>query len=107
MSDVANQKNLIDAFEVAKSFKLGGREVVGVARANFSIVDGSFTIIHGPSGSGKTTLLNLLTGLDQPTRGKVLYEGSNVYDLSEAELAHFRARTMGIVHQTSYWVKSL
>lgn len=103
----ANQTTLIDVFGVAKSFRLGGREVVGVAEANFSIVDGSFTVIHGPSGSGKTTLLNLLTGLDQPTRGKVLYEGSDIYDLSEAELAHFRARTMGIVHQTSYWVKSL
>src|SRR5690606_21143894 len=107
MKDINSQKALIDAFGVTKSFKVGDREIVGIAQATFSVADGSFTIIYGPSGSGKTTLLNILTGLDQPTKGKVLYEGSNIYDLSEAELAHFRARTMGIVYQTSYWVKSL
>lgn len=98
---------LIDAIGVVKRFKVGEREMAGVRKADFTIADGSFTIIYGPSGSGKTTLLNTLTGLDRPTEGRVLYEGSSVYDLSEAELAHFRARTMGIVYQASHWVKSL
>lgn len=107
MNDVTSQKVLIDALGISKDFKVGERTVTGIQQANFAIADGSFTIIYGPSGSGKTTLLNMLTGLDEPSQGSVLYEGSNIYDLTEAELAHFRARTMGIVYQTSYWVKSL
>lgn len=103
----ASPKILISAQDINKHFKVGERNVTGVSHANFTIADGSFTIIYGPSGSGKTTLLNTLTGLDQPTEGTVLYEGGDIYGMTEAELAHFRARTMGIVHQTSYWVKSL
>lgn len=103
----ASQKVLISALGISKYFKVGERKVTGVDHANFTIADGSFTIVYGPSGSGKTTLLNTLTGLDKPTEGEILYEGSDIYGMTEAELAHFRARTMGIVYQTSYWVKSL
>ncbi len=107
MNDIARQKLLIEARGIVKNFHLGERTVAGTKQASFSIPDGSFTVIHGPSGSGKTTLLNVLTGLDEPSEGTVLYQGTNLYDLPESELAHFRARTMGIVYQTSYWVKSL
>ncbi len=100
-------RTLISARNLSKHFNVGERNITGVNHADFTIDDGSFTIIYGPSGSGKTTLLNTLTGLDQPTEGSVLYEGGDIYGMTEAELAHFRARTMGIVHQTSYWVKSL
>jgi putative ABC transport system ATP-binding protein len=107
MNDITKQKLLIEARGIVKNFRLADRTVAGTKQASFSIPDGSFTVIHGPSGSGKTTLLNILTGLDEPSEGVVLYQGTNLYDLPESELAHFRARTMGIVYQTSYWVKSL
>jgi macrolide transport system ATP-binding/permease protein len=107
MKDVKLAKILIRAQSICKDFIVGERRVQGIKSADFVILDGSFTIIHGPSGSGKTTLLNILTGLDKPTTGTVEYQGKNIYELNEAELAHFRARTMGIVYQTSYWVKSL
>ena len=107
MSSVAKQRALIEARGIVKNFHLGDRVVAGIKQASFSILDGSFTVIHGPSGSGKTTLLNILTGLDEPSEGSVLYQGKDLYELSEPDLAHFRARTMGIVYQTSYWVRSL
>ena len=107
MNDVFDQKPLIQADKVSKDFYSGNRVIAGIREASFTISDGSFTVIHGPSGSGKSTLLNILTGLDEPTKGTVLYQGKNIYDLSEQELAHFRARTMGIVYQSNYWVKSL
>ena len=107
MNGITKQRLLIEARGVVKNFPLGDRTVVGTRQASFDIPEGSFTVIHGPSGSGKTTLLNIITGLDEPSKGVVLYQGANLYDLPESELAHFRARTMGIVYQTSYWVKSL
>lgn len=107
MNDIAEQSILIEASGVSKRFSLGNRAIDGIRSANFAIADGSFTVVYGPSGSGKTTLLNILTGLDEPSEGTVLYQGRNIYDLDEQELAHFRARTMGIVYQSNYWVKSL
>lgn len=107
MRDASEQTVLIEARDVRKQFTVGDRQVAGIQKADFQIIDGSFTVIHGPSGSGKTTLLNILTGLDQPTEGTVLYMGKDIYGLGEQELAHFRARVMGIVYQSNYWVKSL
>jgi putative ABC transport system ATP-binding protein len=71
------------------------------------IPDGSFTIIYGPSGSGKTNLLDTLIGLNTPTSGKVFYEGKDLYTMKANERAFFRAHTMGVVRQSSNWVRSL
>lgn len=98
---------LITASRVSQSVTLNERSLNILKNASFTIDDGSFTIIHGPSGSGKTTLLNTITGLAKPTTGSVHYLGKDIYNLSEAELAHFRARTMGVVYQSNYWVRSL
>lgn len=60
---------------------------------------GEFVTILGPSGSGKTTLLNLLSGLDSPTGGKILFEGTELNTLSDDELCEFRRHDIGIVFQ--------
>ena len=104
---VSSQSPLIVARDVSRSFTSVNGTVDAITSANFDIPDGSFTIVYGPSGSGKSTLLNCLVGLDAPTRGTVLYEGRNLYDMTANERAYFRAYTMGMVYQTSYWVKSL
>jgi putative ABC transport system ATP-binding protein len=56
--------------------------------------------VVGRSGSGKTTLLNLLSGLDQPTQGKVVFQGSNLSTLSESELVELRRRKIAFVFQS-------
>ncbi|MDZ7639661.1 MAG: ABC transporter ATP-binding protein [Bryobacterales bacterium] len=56
----------------------------------------------GESGAGKSTLLYLLGGLDRPTSGKILYEGSDITRLNERRLAEFRNQTLGFVWQTHY-----
>ena len=53
----------------------------------------------GPSGSGKTTSLTLVNGLDRTTSGEVLYDGTNIYDMNDDELADMRLRHMGTVFQ--------
>ena len=60
---------------------------------------GRFVALMGPSGSGKSTLLNILAGLDRPTEGEVTVAGERLNDLSEDELAAFRARHVGFVFQ--------
>jgi putative ABC transport system ATP-binding protein len=53
----------------------------------------------GPSGSGKSTLLNLIAGLDRPSSGKAVVAGSNLAEMSDRELAKFRARHIGFIFQ--------
>lgn len=85
-----------------------GEEVIRpITDASFQLMESSFNIIYGPSGSGKSTLLNILTGLQRPTNGTVLFDDHDVYSLTSDELAFFRATRLGIVYQTNYWVKSL
>ncbi len=98
---------LIQATDIQQDFKVGDEVITPLKRANFEITENSFNIIYGPSGSGKSTLLNVLTGLQKPTGGKVLFEDRELYSLKPDELAHFRASRIGIVYQTNYWVKSL
>lgn len=102
-----SSQNIINAKNVSRRFVTPAGYVDAVKNASFSIPEGSFTIIYGPSGSGKTTLLNMLIGLDAPTGGNITYEGKDMYSMPVDSRAYFRAHTMGMVQQTSYWVKSL
>lgn len=65
----------------------------------FSIERGEFVAIMGPSGSGKSTLLHILGMLDRPTGGEYSFEGRPVAQLSDEELARFRAKKLGFVFQ--------
>ena len=66
---------------------------------SFSIPAGSLFAINGPSGSGKSTLLNLLTGIDRPSSGRILFEGRELRNMSENRLAKWRGHHIGIVFQ--------
>jgi len=103
----SNQKVIIDVSGVNQSFQIGDEKVDILKDLNFQLKDKTFNIIYGPSGSGKSTLLNILTGLQKPSTGKVLFAGKALYDLTPDQLAHFRANEIGIVYQQNFWVKSL
>lgn len=66
---------------------------------SFSVAAGEFVAIVGSSGSGKSTLLHLMGGVDRPTSGTVLLNGSDMYARSDNELAVLRRREVGIVYQ--------
>ena len=63
------------------------------------IYEGEVVVIIGPSGSGKSTLLHLLSGLDRPTSGSILYDGNDIYGLGDKALSAFRRRHIGFIFQ--------
>lgn len=93
--------------DIEQSFKVGEETIKVLHRSSFTIQPRSFNIIFGPSGSGKSTLLNVLSGIQKPTSGKVLYGGKDIYAYKAEQRAYFRAKEIGVVYQTNYWVNSL
>ena len=89
----------IEANELSKIYGEGESRVTALDRATFQIMPGDFISITGPSGSGKSTLLHLLSGLDQPTSGRLTYDGQNIYSLSDRERSALRRRSIGFVFQ--------
>ena len=77
----------------------GAVPVKAVNGIDLTISEGEFTALKGPSGCGKTTLLNLLGGLDQPTSGSILIDGTDITALSDNELIDFRLHNIGFVFQ--------
>ncbi len=75
-------------------------ETTALADINLQVAAGEFVAIMGPSGCGKSMLLNTLGTVDRPTGGQYLFDGRDLATESEAELAQFRARTLGFVFQS-------
>jgi putative ABC transport system ATP-binding protein len=90
---------LIRLRHVSKSYYRGGQQVPVLADINFDIQRGDFLGLMGPSGSGKSTLLNLIAGIDKPSAGAVWVDGIDITQLSEGELADWRAASVGFVFQ--------
>lgn len=86
--------------EVVKSYRLDTVEVPVLQGINLLIRPGHFTVLLGPSGSGKTTLLNLIGCIDRADMGKVVVAGQDVADMSDDELADFRAANIGFIFQS-------
>lgn len=91
--------NLISVSNLSKTFSSPGGALDILKDINLEINKGDMTALMGPSGVGKSTLLHILGTLDRPTSGKVLYEGSDVFDLKDDALAGFRSRMIGFIFQ--------
>jgi putative ABC transport system ATP-binding protein len=89
---------LVELREVSKVYG-GERPHVALDRVSVEIPSGEVTAVMGPSGSGKSTLLNVIGGLDRPTSGSAIVDGTDLGRLSEAGLARFRRMRVGIVFQ--------
>lgn len=82
-----------------KIYGEGEARVEAIKDISFTVNKGEFVAIIGPSGSGKSTLLHLLGGVDRPTNGKVIVDGTDLYQLDETKLAIFRRRQIGLIYQ--------
>ena len=90
---------MIQVEHLSKVYGKGENEVVALNDVSFSVKKGEFVAIIGPSGSGKSTLLHILGGVDRPTKGKVYFDGVDVYQQKEDQLAIFRRRQIGLIYQ--------
>ena len=93
-------KNMIECRNITKIYKGEAGETDALKGVSFVIEDGEFVAIMGPSGSGKSTLMHILGALDTPTSGEYLFEGKNVSEFSDDELADIRKNKIGFVFQS-------
>ena len=91
---------VLDTLCLTKVYGKGENKVEALNDINLSIEKGKFTAIIGPSGSGKSTLLHCIAGLDNPTSGKVLLNGEDIFKLSEEKLSILRRRKFGFIFQS-------
>jgi putative ABC transport system ATP-binding protein len=90
---------LVRIQQVSKNFRRGSEDIHVLDRLDLEVQQGEFLALMGPSGSGKSTLLNLIGGLDRATAGSVEIGGERIDQLSDRQLANWRARHVGFVFQ--------
>lgn len=91
---------MIKCQNISKSYFRGDLETKILQNISLEIKSGEFVAITGPSGSGKSTLMNIIGALDSPTGGQYFFDGKDVSNFSEDELALLRREKIGFVFQS-------
>ena len=91
---------IIEVKNLYKTYQETKIPVKAVNGIDISFEEGEFTAIVGPSGSGKTTFLNLVGGLDNPSKGEIFIDGTNIGDLKPRQLIDYRLNNIGFVFQS-------
>lgn len=98
-ASVSTGDALIRVEHLTKSITTKAQKTTLLSDLTFEVPTGSLFAVNGPSGSGKSTLLNMLTGIDRPTSGRVLFADQELRGRSENELARWRGQHVGIIFQ--------
>ena len=98
---------LVQAHDLTRKWGKGAHTQLGVDRVDLNIGHGELASIVGPSGSGKSTLGALIAGIDTPSSGSLVVDGTRVDSLSNDQLAKWRGRTVGIVFQDFHLIPTL
>jgi putative ABC transport system ATP-binding protein len=99
MTDNSKDNAIVSLQSVTRVYRQGEIRVTAVDDLSLDINRRDFAALCGPSGSGKTTVLNMIGGLDEPTRGRVLLEGRDLAGLSRSQLSAMRRDRIGFVFQ--------
>ena len=92
--------NILEVQNLCKTYGKGEAAVQALRNVTFSVHKGEFVAIVGESGSGKSTLLNVVGALDNPTAGKVLIDGKDIFSMPEKKLTVFRRQHIGFIFQS-------
>src|SRR5512133_2811467 len=90
---------LIELEDVVKVYETPAGSLTALKGVSLGVDGGEFVAVIGKSGSGTSTLANMITGIDRPTSGRVVIDGTAVHELSEGATAQWRGRTVGVVFQ--------
>src|SRR5205807_1217897 len=90
---------LVEIRNVTKEYHKGDQKITPLRDVTLDVGRGDFVSLMGASGSGKSTLLNLIAGIDRPSAGRVVVDGTDVGGLSRSRLAGWRAAHVGYVFQ--------
>ena len=90
---------ILQVRDLTKIYGKGDAAVSALGGVSFELNKGEFAAVVGAPGSGKSTLMHLIGGIDIPTSGSVIIDGSDIFKSDESELAVFRRRNIGIVYQ--------
>src|SRR5512136_969936 len=100
-------KNVVKAYPAQEAANGRGGEIRALDNISLQVAAGEWLAVMGPSGSGKSTLVNLMGCLDQPTAGEIWIHGSNISQMSPAELNRFRAEKIGFIFQQFHLIPYL
>ena len=102
-----DKDTMIEAIDVNKEYRRAGAIIRALADVSLTIKSGEFVIVQGPTGCGKSTLLNVLSGLDLPDSGKIIFDGENIARATEDRLSKIRRQKIGFVFQDFNLVPTL
>ena len=91
---------LVEIRDLTKQFRKGDEVITPLQEVDLEIERGDFVSLMGASGSGKSTLLNAIAGIDRPTSGEIIVNGTDVTKMSRGQLADWRAANIGYIFQT-------
>ncbi|MCR5618339.1 MAG: ABC transporter ATP-binding protein [Clostridiales bacterium] len=98
---------VMDIRDLCKTYVVDKRQINVLKNINLKVDEGEMVAIMGPSGSGKSTLLYSISGMDQPTSGTVVFDGTDITSVNGNELAGIRLDKMGFIFQQMYMMKNL
>lgn len=98
---------MIEVKDIIKSYGNGESRFQVLQGISLEIKDGDFVVILGASGSGKSTLLNVISGLERPDSGKVIYDTTDITALSDDKLTAFRKENIGFIFQQYYLLPNM
>lgn len=99
--------HLLEVKDICKTYVTDKRQNNVLRNVEFVVNDGEMVAIMGPSGSGKSTLLYSVSGMDNPTSGTVIFDGTDITKLKDKDLAELRLDEMGFIFQQMYMMKNL